>query len=90
MLGRTHKITEHHGDVSALANSFYAGRKSWHCSRWSSGCWREHWRLVTRLDPESGVPERGDAKFLQVLGCQARENRFVNLVLTKDTAGRLP
>jgi len=51
---------------------------------------REHWRLVTRLDPESGVPERGDAKFLQVLGCQARENRFVNLVLTKDTAGRLP
>jgi hypothetical protein len=32
MLGRTHKITEHHGDVSALANRFYAGRRGWHCS----------------------------------------------------------
>ena len=39
--GRTHKIAEHHRDMSALANGFCDGRGSWRRSRWSRGCCRD-------------------------------------------------
>ena len=63
--GRTHKVAEHHRDMSALANGFCDGRGSWRCSRWSSGCCRDGWSLHARVVTQSsdGIEQLdGDAR----------------------------
>src|SRR5262249_49792136 len=90
--GRTYKITEHHCDMSAFAGGFYDRRPSWRRSRWSCGRCRERRGLHARAAAQSSdgvqelhtVTKRGDTKLLQVLVRQARENRFVYVILAED------
>ena len=78
--------------MSALANGFCDGRGSWRRSRWSSRYCRDGGRLTTRVATQSSdgiqqlhtVTKRGDAKLLQVLVRQARENRLVYVILAED------
>jgi hypothetical protein len=64
-------------------------------SAWGGGCGRYVFgrRLAARRGTESRngieqlatVPQRGNAKFLQVLSCQAGKDCFVYLVLAKSS-----
>src|SRR6516165_11367820 len=78
--------------MSALARGFGDGRRSWRRSRWSSRCCRDRWGLHARVATQCSdgiqqlhtVSKRRDAKLLQVLMRQARENRLVYVILAED------
>ena len=80
------KVREHHRDLAALGAVF--GMCAWGTRR---GRCVNGGRLAARVATQSSdgieqlhaVPERGDAKLLQVLVRQARKNRLVYLILAE-------
>ena len=80
------KVGEHHRDLAALGAVF--GMCAWGTRR---GRCVNGGRLAARVATQSSdsieqlaaVPERGDAKLLQVLRRQARKNRLVYLILAE-------
>jgi hypothetical protein len=89
--GRTDKIAKHHRDMSTLANGFCDGRSSWRRSRWFCGFFREVWSFRTCIDTQSSdcieelaaVPQCGDAKLLEILRRQVRQDCLVYLILAE-------
>ena len=79
-----HKVREHHGDLAALS-SVPRGRV--HCRRTGGRGWGRVCITAQRgngVEEFAAVPEGRDAKLLQVLRRQVRQDRFVNLVLAED------
>src|SRR5262249_28816363 len=77
---------EHHRDLTTLGAVFWM--RAWGTRR--GGC-VNGWRLAVRVAAQSSdgiqqldaMPKRRDAKLLQVLVRQARENRLVDVILAE-------
>src|SRR5215471_16745005 len=86
--GRPNQVAEHHREITALANGFNDGHSTRRRSRWPRACCDGLHVCVFRQSSDGieelhAVAQCRDAKLLQVLVRQARQDRLVYLILAE-------